>query len=248
MSAVALPLPNRRCAQAPGGPASPSAWLILIFGVSMFVLLTSWAKLNPVTEVQILNDKRIFATALGAVVYWLTVRRLASRSDRTLGQMIGAALVVGIPGTALILVARELFDLFTFPDGSEGFARNVRWLLIWLGYYGAWVAGFVAIRLHRCATTRAAAFATASLATPAARPTTAAALNVCQSQDMADWLVDVIADELAAQPGVDRYRLSRRLILRAGYEQTDAALDPEAAKDGLRRDLTLRLAARLQRG
>lgn len=244
MTSLALRLPKDHSVHAPGGSGSPSAWLVLIFGVSMFALLTFWAKLNPALDVQIVNDKRIFATGLGALVYWLTIRRLTARSDRTLGEMIGAALAVGIPGTALILVARELFDLFTSPDGSEGIARNVRWLLIWLGYYSAWVAGFVAVRLHRCATTRLAAFAAPAVVTaaPAAAPTAAH-----RREDAAEWLVDAIAEELAARPAMDRQVLSRVLLMRAGYEQAETALDPAAATNKARRELALRLAARLER-
>lgn len=240
MTSAALARPSRPSLQNPlnGREIAPSAWLVLIFGLSMFVLLTFWAKLNPALDVLIVNDKRIFATGLGALVYWLTIRRLAARSDRTLGEMIGAALAVGIPGTALILVARELFDLFTSPDGSEGIARNIRWLLLWLGYYGAWVAGFVAVRLHR--------YATAGLTAPVAVAAPASAY-ARQAGDETDWLLETIVDELAAQPGLDRLALSDRLLRRAGYEQAEAVLDRDASGNAARRELALRLAARLSR-
>ncbi len=228
----------------PGGPArtpdslNPSPWLVLLFGISMFAVLTLFAKLNPVTDVHILNDKRAFATGLGVLVYWLTLRSLVARSDRTLGEMIIAALAVGVPGTAMILLAREMFDLFTSPDGSEGIARNIRWLLIWSGYYGAWVAGFVAVRFYRCATARDAAIAAAI---------TPAAARSPNGENAHDWLIDAIADELAAQPGVDRQALSQRLLARAGYEQADTAFDPDGRRRRVRRDLALRVATRLRR-
>lgn len=237
MTLLALRLPGGPSVRAPDS-SNPSPWLVLLFGISVFVVLTLFAKLNPTTDVHILNDKRAFATGLGALVYWLTLRSIVARSDRTLREMILAALAVGVPGTAMILVAREMFDLFTSPDGSEGMARNVRWLLIWSGYYGAWVAGFVAVRFHRCATAREAAINAAI---------TPAAVRSPNDESAHDWLIDAIADELAAQPGVDRQALSRRLLARAGYEQADSALDPEAPRGRARRDLALRVATRLRR-
>lgn len=245
MTSLALRTPNGPATSTPDDSASPSAWLVLAFAISMLIVLTSFAKLNPAIDAQLLNDKRIFATGLGALVYWVTLRRLVARSDRTLRQMIGAALAVGIPGTALILVARELFDLFTSPDGSEGIARNVRWLLLWLGYYGAWVTGFLAVRLHRCAIIRSMGSPAAAVAVPTSMPTPA--FEKRRSSDEADWLVDAIADELAGQTDMDRRALSYRLLERAGYERVYSELDPDGPRHNRRHDLALRLAARLQR-
>jgi len=239
MTSLALRLPGGPSVRTPDR-TNPSPWLVLLFGLSVYAVLTMFAKLNPTTDALIVNDKRAFATGLGALVYWLTLRTLVARSDRTLGQMILAALAVGIPGTAMILVARALFDLFTSADGSEGIARNIRWLLIWSGYYGAWVAGFVAVRFHRCATARHAAILAAI--TPASAPA-----RPRNGTDAKGWLIDAIADELAAQPGVDRQALSRRLLARAGYEQADSAFDPEALRARARRELALRVATRLRR-
>lgn len=236
MTSITLRLPNGPSAQSPGGSANPSFWLVLLFGLSMFVLLTFWAKLNPDLDVRIVNDKRIFATALGALTYWLTIRALAAEQNRSLSEMIVAALTVGIPGTALILFAREVFDLFMLPDGSEGFARNLRWLLLWGGYYGAWVTGFVAVAYYRRATVSVAA----PVAAPCVFPVRAA-----EPEDADNWLIDTIADELADR-ALDRRGLARRLRLRAGYEQADAERDPAASRDNARRALAFRVAARLE--
>lgn len=237
MTTMVLPRPTGPSASPSGQSAEPAIWLALLFGVSMFILLTCYAKLNPYLDVRIVSDKRMFSTALGALVYWLTIRAVAAERDRGLSDMIVAALTVGVPGTALILAARELFDFFTLPDGSEGFARNLRWLLLWTGYYGAWITGFVAVACYRRATISVAAPVAAPCVFPV-RPE--------KRERAADWLVDTIADELAAQPELDRRALTQRLRLRAGYDQADTDCDPESGRNKARRELALRIAARLE--
>lgn len=218
-----------------GHPGSPSPWLVPLFWLSMFLLMTVRAKLNPDLDASVFSDKRALATTLGALIYWLTIRTLAARSDRTLAEMARAALIVAVPGTVLLLVARELFDFFVTPSEPESLARNIRWLMLWLGYYGAWVVGFVAVCLNRRATV-----GTTAVAAPraAVAPASGAATD-------ADWLIDTIADEFAAASHLDRSGLAARLRQSAGYERAIGEIGADESRANLRRQLALRLAARL---
>lgn len=73
--------------------------------------------------------------------------------------------------------------------------------------------------------------------------------NGAQDDEMnraALWIVDALADELAADGTRDRGALIQALVRRAGYEQADCLVPGEA--ETVRAALVARLAGRLARG
>ncbi|WP_446654814.1 hypothetical protein [Blastomonas sp.] len=60
------------------------------------------------------------------------------------------------------------------------------------------------------------------------------------------WIVDALAEELAADKTLDRAALVRSLLRRAGYEQADCLVPGDA--ETVRAALVARLAGRLARG
>lgn len=60
------------------------------------------------------------------------------------------------------------------------------------------------------------------------------------------WIIDALADELAADRTQDRAALVQALLRRAGYEQADCLVPGDA--ETVRAALVARLAGRLARG
>ncbi len=128
------------------GPVSriSPALLAAAFAVFVFVVTTFRAAIDPDVPVDIFSDKRIVATLIGGVVYWLTLRAIALRIDAPIGEIVRSALKVLVLGSAALLATRAAMDLADSVSFDVSIARNIRWLLLWLGYFASWVAGFVA--------------------------------------------------------------------------------------------------------
>lgn len=221
--------------------------MALLFALFVFGVLTFYATLNPSRSNPVISDKRIVATMIGAGVYWLTIRAIAFRFGRSSREIVVATLGVGIPGALLILAVRTLYDVMTLDDLAGSFELNLRWVLLWLGYFGAWVAGFFALVSYRgmkvaqaeakCATNAVAQVRAAAPVQPAAVEHDAV------NRDAFDFVLTALAEEMAQQPRADRVALARALLSRSGYEQADCVADATAANARLH--LTRRLVARL---
>ena len=62
---------------------------------------------------------------------------------------------------------------------------------------------------------------------------------------MWDWVVDALAEELAAQGDATRETIVQSLIARAGYDMADSIFDPDRDLRDARADLIYRLIGRL---
>jgi hypothetical protein len=112
--------------------------------VFVFVVTTFRAAIDPDGPVDVFSDKRILATLLGAGIYWLTLRMISERIHAPIGEIVRAVLKIVIIGSASLLIVRAAMDVIASVSFDVSIARNVRWLLLWLGYFASWVAGFVA--------------------------------------------------------------------------------------------------------
>lgn len=219
-----------------GHPPSRQAYrlatpmMAIWFALFVFGILTFYATLNPAHGNPVVSDKRIFATIIGAFVYWFTIRAIAHRFGQPSRDILMATLLIGIPGSLLILAVRTLYDVATLSDLSGSFESNLRWVLLWLGYFGAWVAGFFAIACRRGAVAAHAAPCDARM------PKT-------DVQGAAEATLMAVIDELADQPEIDRARLAAALIARSGYELADCMSGDTGTNDRI--VLARAIAARL---
>ena len=62
---------------------------------------------------------------------------------------------------------------------------------------------------------------------------------------MWEWVVDALAEELAAQGDATRETIVQSLIARAGYDMADSIFDPDRDLRDARADLIYRLIGRL---
>ena len=60
-----------------------------------------------------------------------------------------------------------------------------------------------------------------------------------------EWVVDALAEELAAQGDATRETIVQSLIARAGYDMADSIFDPERGLRDARAELVYRLVGRL---
>lgn len=114
----------------------------LAFGASTFLVSSFRASLNPERDFQLLDPKRMVLIATGALVFWLVIRvREHDRLDAsTIRRM---ALTAGL-GIAMLLSLALAWDAFVTRDTANTVARNVRWILLWSGYFGTGFAAWMA--------------------------------------------------------------------------------------------------------
>ncbi len=125
-------------------PSVSPALLAAAFALFVFVVTTLRAAIEPGVPVDVFSDKRIIATLLGGFVYWLTLRAIAQRIHAPIGDVVLSALKIVVMGSVALLAVRAAMDLADSVRLDISIARNIRWLLLWLGYFASWVAGFVA--------------------------------------------------------------------------------------------------------
>lgn len=135
--------------QSDDSPYIPVIWFAALFALVTYAAHSIRAVLSPYEVHYFIDAKRVFSVAVGAFVLWLSIRavdRIFGHSPRA--QVI-AVLNIAIPGAIGLLVAREAYDLAASGAFAERFALNLRWMLTWIGYFAAAVAGFLALGAHR---------------------------------------------------------------------------------------------------
>jgi hypothetical protein len=196
----------------PADGASPTA-LAVAFGIFVFLVFTFRAALNPdEATTALLNDKRIIATLIGAGIYWLTLRSISRRLDQPIGNILRASLRIVVLGSLVLLSVRAAIDVIYAIDLQQSIARNVRWLLLWLGYFATWVAGFVAhayyLRLR-------------VVEAPNARTERLPVRGLALDSEAAVVLLESIVNRLGDNSPVEKHAIAAQLMDRAGYECAD---------------------------
>lgn len=228
-------------------PAIPLAWLALAFAIFAFVVFTVRAVLNPDGAV-LISDKRVFATALGGVIYWIAIREIFRNSHKPIGTIVLNTMYISVLGIALLLAVRSAIDALTLDDLSESFARNIRWILLWAGYFGAWVAGFMSLLFYNRLNDVATEVSVSRQAHIAARPEATAAFAVERTDtpmtvETLEWVAEAVAAEIARHPQIDRTTLIANLLRRSGYETTDAMFASDSAQQAVRLRLINKIGA-----
>lgn len=128
----------------PGDGWKEGAWpAAILFCLSTFAISTFRASLNPDAVFELFNPKRIALIVAGAGVFWLAVKQ-ADRYQldfRGLGRMA----MVALPGMAMLFAIAVGWDLLIEPRPDDIAARNLRWILLWGGYFGTGIAAWLAV-------------------------------------------------------------------------------------------------------
>lgn len=124
-------------------------WSAASFAVVTYAAISTRASLSPYEVNYFFDAKRMFSVAIGTFVLWLSICASDRVSGDNRGAHIYAILNVAIPGAIALLIAREAYDLLESGEFAQKSALNLRWMLTWIGYFAAAVAGFLAFTAHR---------------------------------------------------------------------------------------------------
>lgn len=122
-----------------------SAWLAaVLFCVSTFAISSFRASLNPEAVFELFNPKRVALIVAGAGVFWLAVKQAERHRPDLCG--LGRMAMVALPGMALLFGIAVGWDVLIDPEPADIAARNLRWILLWGGYFGTGIAAWLAIQ------------------------------------------------------------------------------------------------------
>ncbi|OYY91626.1 MAG: hypothetical protein B7Y45_01155 [Sphingomonas sp. 28-66-16] len=214
-----------------------------LFCLFTYALLSARAGMILGESFALLSEKRVVATLLGAGIF-LAVLHVFAMSERLSLAKLAAVVATIVPASLAVLAARLLVDSFYF-DRPLDFGDNLRWVILWAGYFGLWVSGALALKLHSLNEGNAA-FSKVLASDPTSPPL----VRVPRSQtvlpaevDAWAWLVDTIGQEMSVLPPRGRLAILESLIVRAGYECADT-LSGEGNVQAARAALVRRLAER----
>jgi len=119
--------------------------------------------------------------------------------------------------------------------------RDLRWAMIWAGYFGLWVSAALAIQWERCRPAQLKRCAVERAQTLAAAP----AVDAPAAPSLEAWesAIDALVKEMSTLPGATRSELAQRLSDRAGYELAD---DWTGGEHNRRAEILRRFARRLE--
>lgn len=134
----ALSLPPHR-----PGPLRSAGAAALLFCISTFALSAFRASLNPDEVFDLYNPKRIVLIAAGALVFWLAIRGRAGARPGL--PMLRRMVLIGLPGLVGLFGLAMALDIWVMGETANLAARNMRWILLWSGYFGTGLAAWLAL-------------------------------------------------------------------------------------------------------
>ena len=119
--------------------------LALVFWAFTFALFTYRAQLRYGDAYQLTETIRLVSTGVGAGLYWLVLSRLIDGTRDKPGKPL-VVLATILPASIIVLLARLLLEHLgaTNPNGWPG---DLRFILVWGGYFGLWVSASFALRV-----------------------------------------------------------------------------------------------------
>ena len=117
----------------------------LVLLVGSYLAFSIRAVTDPFDPGELLSLKRFIVAAVGAGMFWL-IARYARRewAGRIPERIVGIALLAAA-ALGFVLAARIAYDLLVTGETEAMLVRNVRWTIIWLGYFGTALLGYFAI-------------------------------------------------------------------------------------------------------
>jgi len=119
--------------------------LALVFWAFTYALFTYRAQLRYGDAYELTDTIRLVSTAVGAGLYWLVLSRMIDGTrDRPSKPLAIVATI--LPASIVVLLARLVLDQLgaTNPNGLPG---DLRFVMVWGGYFGLWVSASFALRV-----------------------------------------------------------------------------------------------------
>lgn len=115
-----------------------------LFCVLTFAISSFRASLNPETVFQLWHGKRMVLIGAGALVFWLAIS--GPGSDRPGLPTFRRMAMFGLPGLAALFALATGWDLLVTGETDDLVARNLRWILLWSGFFGTGLAAWLALK------------------------------------------------------------------------------------------------------
>lgn len=174
-----------------------------MFWVFTYAVFTYRANLRYGDAYELVSTIRLVSTSVGAGLYWLLLSYLID-SSRPRPRRPLAILATILPASIIVLLARLLLDQLG-ASNPNGFAGDVRFVLVWGGYFGLWASAAFAIRVTP--------WLSATAETPPPQP------KLC-GMARAE-LLERLALEISTLPRTERKALLQCFQAPAGYESAD---------------------------
>ncbi len=216
----------------------PSWLLAAMFWIFTYSLFAYRAHLRYGDEYLLFSPQRFTGTLVGAGLFWLVMSNLVRASGNKPAKPI-AVIATILPASIVVLAARLVLGELVEGQVTE-LQANMRWVLVWSGYFGLWVSA--ALALHTAKLSRRCHEA----ASPVAARPVVRQQPVELADSSAEWLIDELAAAMQAMPAARSEALLDRLQQRAGYEIAGAS-DPLSAHHNARVRLVRELALRAPR-
>lgn len=128
---------DREISERSRPPLNHQIWLLMAFWLVTYGVFTVRGRLldDPLAWI---SPKRFLAITTGTLFLWLTVKRQAAVKGRTLRWRLAWVGFTTSTAAAALLVLRTALDGIANDNGA-GLTDEIRWLLIWVGYFLAWV-------------------------------------------------------------------------------------------------------------
>lgn len=116
----------------------------VLFCVLTFALSSVRASLNPDIVFQLWHAKRMVLIGTGAAIFWLSISAPGDARPgwRTFRHMA----MLGVPGLFALFALAVGWDLWVTGETEDLLARNLRWILLWGGYFGTGLAAWLALQ------------------------------------------------------------------------------------------------------
>lgn len=122
-----------------------NVFLALLFWGFTYILFTYRAQLRYGDAYELIDTIRLVSTGVGAGLYWLVLSRLIDGTGDRPSKPL-AVIATILPASIVVLLARLILDYLgaTNPNGVAG---DMRFVLVWGGYFGLWVSASFALRV-----------------------------------------------------------------------------------------------------
>lgn len=130
-------------ARRPAAHRMPNAMLALLFWGFTYVLFAYRANLRYGDAYELFTVERLVSTAIGAGLYWLVLSWLIDGTRDKPGKAVSVLLTI-LPASIVVLVARVLLDQFI--PRPDALATDLRFVMVWAGYFGLWVSASFVLR------------------------------------------------------------------------------------------------------
>lgn len=186
--------------------------LALIFLAFTYALFTYRAYLRFGDAYVEASTIRLLSITIGAGLYWLVLSKLIDGSRDRPGRPLAIVATI-LPASIVMLLARVILDQLGAAN-PNGFAGDLRFVMVWAGYFGLWVSVSFLIRTMNGPAQQRITSAVKPVAAPAFASTPAVHRARLSP-------IERLSLEIAGLAEADRRALIQEFTVPLGYETAD---------------------------